>query len=320
MFFASTMTNRTRTLRCCSVALAAASSTCVVAYTFQGPSGLPSPPASFSPLFRDRPTSSKKGAPISTTPFVAAHHLTGTAFDARISLLVHSSSNSGNNENLESNEDGSNSVPAVPVPAPATAPAAPSMTLLQRVDAVGQNLKPLALTAKDQSTAAAAEDKSKQIFYTLKSCVPFALFIAYRAYRGLFVLLPAVFRETYRKLEASAILAPFVSEADLDADRRDVNPETGRVRFRTRATVSVLSMMVTLTYVVSGAWRVLVKMMSTLADKGSLKNSFEAAADELLENEDMIKRSTNMDLKSGKGVNGNGDNAEDGLENYGPDE
>ena len=194
------------------------------------------------------------------------------------------------------------------------------MTLLQRVDAVGQNLKPLALTAKDQSTAAAAEDKSKQIFYTLKACALFALFIAYRAYRGLFVLLPAVFRETYRKLEASAILAPFVSEADLDADRRDVNPETGRVRFRTRATVSVLSMMVTLTYVVSGAWRVLVKMMSTLADKGSLKNSFEAAADELLENEDMIKRSTNMDLKSGKGVNGNGDNAEDGLENYGPDE
>ena len=253
-------------------------------------------------------------------PFVAAHHLTGTAFDARISLLVHSSSNSGNNENLESNEDGSNSVPAVPVPAPATAPAAPSMTLLQRVDAVGQNLKPLALTARDQSAAAATEDKAKQIFYTLKSCALFGLFIAYRAYRGLFVLLPAVFRETYRKLEAAAILAPFVDGADLDADRRDVDPETGRVRFRTRATVSVLSMMVTLTYAVSGAWRVLVKMMSTLADKGSLKNSFEAAADELLENEDMIKRSTNMDIGSGTGVNGNADKAEDGLEYYGPDE
>jgi len=34
----------------------------------------------------------------------------------------------------------------------------------------------------------------------------------------------------------------------------------------------------------------------------------------------MIKRSTKMDLKSGNGVNGNGDKAEDGLEYYGPDE
>ena len=312
------MTNRTRTIRCCAVALAAAScSPCVSAYTFQSSSSLPTPSAFFSPLFRDRQTSTKKGAPITYAP-VAAHHF-GNGFDTRISLLVHSSSNSGNNENMGSAGDENGNIPAVPVPAPVTEPAAPSMTLLQRVDAVGQRLKPMAITAKDQSTAAASQDKSKQIFYTLKSCVLFALFIVYRAYRGFFVLLPAVFRETYRKLESSSILAPFVDEADLDDDMRDVNPETGRVRIRTRATVSVLSMMVTLTYVVSGAWKVFMKMLSTLADKGSLKNSFEAAADELLENEDMIKRSTKLDMGSGKGVNGNGEK-EDGLEYYGPDE
>ena len=56
--------------------------------------------------------------------------------------------------------------------------------------------------------------------------------------------------------------------------------------------------------------KVFMKMLSTLADKGSLKNSFEAAADELLENEDMIKRSTKLDMGSGKGVNGNGEKEE----------
>jgi len=227
-----------------------------------------------------------------------------------LAFALRSTPNDSNDSGINSNDgdDSSdsgrdqNQNPAL-VPAPA-----PSLSLLERMDEVGQKLKPMAIDAKDASVAAADVDKSKAFLYTIKSCVLFGLFIAYRAYRGLFVLLPAVFRETYSKLESSSILAPFVDEDELDGASRDINPETGKVRFRTRATVAVLSMMITLSYVVSGAWRVLSMLFKTLLAKGSMKNSLEAAADEVLVNEDKIKKITKQDdddEKNGR-VNGSG--------------
>lgn len=174
------------------------------------------------------------------------------------------------------------------------------MTLMERMDAAGQKLKPMAIDAKDQSVAA-GEDKTRNALYTAKACALFGLFMLYRAYRGLFVLLPEVFRQTSAKLE-KAVSAPFVDLDELDREMRDVNPDTGNIRWRTRFTVSILAVIVVAQYVISGAWIVLMKFMNTVKDTSSVKGSFEAAADEFLENEEKIKKMT-----EGKGVNGSAD-------------
>jgi hypothetical protein len=168
------------------------------------------------------------------------------------------------------------------------------------MDAAGQKLKPMAIDAKDQSVAA-GEDKTRNALYTAKACALFGLFMLYRAYRGLFVLLPEVFRQTSAKLE-KAVSAPFVDLDELDREMRDVNPDTGNIRWRTRFTVSILAVIVVAQYVISGAWIVLMKFMNTVKDTSSVKGSFEAAADEFLENEEKIKKMT-----EGKGVNGSAD-------------
>lgn len=164
------------------------------------------------------------------------------------------------------------------------------MTLMERIDSAGMKLKPAAMEAKEQSIAA-KDDRFKRILLTSKACILFTLFALYRAYRGFFVLLPAVFREVYAKME-TAVQAPFVDEAELDENNRDVDPATGTVRFRTRFTVSVLAAIVTASYVITGIGRVVMKMFQTLTSTSSVKDSFEAAADEVLANEEAIENMT----------------------------
>eukprot|EP00567_Pseudictyota_dubia_P018644 CAMPEP_0197434148 /NCGR_PEP_ID=MMETSP1175-20131217/1920_1 /TAXON_ID=1003142 /ORGANISM="Triceratium dubium, Strain CCMP147" /LENGTH=260 /DNA_ID=CAMNT_0042962761 /DNA_START=80 /DNA_END=862 /DNA_ORIENTATION=- len=164
------------------------------------------------------------------------------------------------------------------------------MTIMERIDSAGSKLKPMAIEAKEQSIAA-SDDRSKRILFTVKACVLFTLFALYRAYRGFFILLPAVFREVYAKME-TAVQAPFVDEEELDQNNRDVDPSTGTVRFRTRFTVSVLSAIVAASYVVTGLWKVLMKFVKTITNTSSVKDSFEAAADEVLANEEKIKKMT----------------------------
>ena len=121
----------------------------------------------------------------------------------------------------------------------------------------------------------------KSILHKLQAIVLWVLYIIYRGYRGFFVLLPAVFREVYRQLETSdlvldvygdddevlAVIIPttIINEGGDEDDRtkqqlqQQQQQHRESMKLRTRITISILSMMVTLSYVISGALRVLGK-------------------------------------------------------------
>ena len=135
-------------------------------------------------------------------------------------------------------------------------------TLWEKLDSYGQSLKPRAMEKKGQLAIAETRSRRK-LWLGFQACTYFSLFIAYRAYRGMFVLLPAVFKEVYTKMET--LDSPFVDEPG----ETDVNPETGKLRWRTRITVSILAAMVTLTYMVGGMANVLAKFVKSLTQTSS---------------------------------------------------
>jgi hypothetical protein len=142
--------------------------------------------------------------------------------------------------------------------------------------------------------------------FAAKSCVLFALFIVYRAYRGCFVLLPAIFSQVYAQLSES-MDSPFGLISD-DSDNnmnnnnngKDINPNTGKVRLRTVVMVSAWALLVTLSYVVAGGMRVFMKFVSTVTKTSNVSSSFEAAADELISNEASIQKLTQKGGTSNK--------------------
>lgn len=172
---------------------------------------------------------------------------------------------------------------------------APSVSLLQRIDNAGMSLKPKAMEAKEK--LANLRKPSKKFRYTLQSCALFSLFIVYRAYRGFFVILPAVFKEVYQTMEKT-VESPF-AEIEPVVDKDDVNPKTGKLRLRTVATVSILAGIVTLSYTLTGALRVLGSFVRSMTKTSSPSTSFLAAADEMETNESKI-----MSLTKRKRVNG----------------
>jgi len=161
-----------------------------------------------------------------------------------------------------------------------------SMTFFEKCDALGLALKPLAVAARDNALEC-EENRVKRFLYSSKACALISLFIVYRAYRGVFVILPAVFREVYSKMEGS-VEDPF-DDNELDVD---INPETGKVRTRTRITTSFLSGIITFSYVLTGALSVISRFVRTTLSTSSVEKSFEAAADEVMMNEGKILRLT----------------------------
>jgi hypothetical protein len=160
-----------------------------------------------------------------------------------------------------------------------------NVTLLEKFDRMGLAMKPKAVVARDMASSLQESNKLKSIVYTCKACLLILLFILYRAYRGFFFLLPAVFKEVYDKLE-SAIESPF----DEEDKNVSVDPDTEKVRLRTRITVSILSGLVTTSYMVGGACRVLVRFVKSLCSTSSVEKSFEAAADQVMVNEKQISK------------------------------
>ena len=88
-----------------------------------------------------------------------------------------------------------------------------------------------------------------------------AAFLLYRAWRGFFVILPAVFRSVEAKLSDSVTdLHPFKDD-ELSAATTslsgaggplDVDPSTGRVKRRANLTVSALALLLTFVYAARG--------------------------------------------------------------------
>mmetsp|Transcript_31950 Transcript_31950/g.46555 ORF Transcript_31950/g.46555 Transcript_31950/m.46555 type:complete len:261 (-) Transcript_31950:626-1408(-) len=165
-----------------------------------------------------------------------------------------------------------------------------SKSLFGRIDDYGLSLKPKAITAKEKSASLAASQKegtrTKRLLYTLESCAYFVLFMIYRAYRGFFVILPAVFQEVNRKM-TDVIDAPF-DEDEVDNNNSLVEPK--KPKKRTRITVSILAVLVTASYVVTGASRAFIKFCKTILTSSSVTSSLEAAVDEMIINEEKVKK------------------------------
>lgn len=176
--------------------------------------------------------------------------------------------------------------------------------LLQRIENFGQRLKPMALAAKKKSVAT-KDDTYKSILYTSQSCALFALFIFYRGYRGFFVIIPEVFRQTYAKMKI-AVEDPFEDEVVSVADDGTTFVKK-KQPLRTTITVSVLAGLVTLSYIISGLLKVAQMFVLSLWGTSSMETSFEAAADEMIETENKVSRITKK-----KGING------ESLNDYAP--
>lgn len=209
-------------------------------------------------------------------------------------------------------------------------------SLLVAIDDAGLSLKPRA--EKAIAKLALAESRGRKLKYLLQTCLLYAAFILYRAYRGLFVILPAVFRSVYERLERAVEAAPFDDGSSSTASKTtasgaaavvddDINPATGKVRWRTRITVSVLASIVTASYVVGGAARVAARFVSSLAQTSSVPESFQAAAREQEGNEGKILRRLAISVADGSGgssrVNGttqNGDSDKPDISSSSDDE
>merc|ERR1719410_3397969 len=150
-----------------------------------------------------------------------------------------------------------------------------SKSVLNYIDEAGQRLKPTALKARDAANTMGPSEYKKRFLQNSKACFLLSLFIIYRAYRGFFVLLPAVFREVRRKLKLT-IDNPFDESINEDLDG-DFDPKTGKLRFRASFTASFLAGILTMTYVASGALKVFLKFWKTIFTKnGGVTPAFEA--------------------------------------------
>lgn len=107
-----------------------------------------------------------------------------------------------------------------------------------RIHELGGRCKTAALDAKTKMAAASVPMKPA---YFSKCVAMYMLFIVYRSYRGFFIIIPAVFKEVQAKLTAGMVEA----ENELNAD---VDPQTGKLRPRSRAVISVGASIVTLIY------------------------------------------------------------------------
>jgi len=195
-----------------------------------------------------------------------------------------------------------------------------STSFLSSIDNLGMKLKPWAISAHEKSLTYSTNnnnnddnvngieknspfliryDKFKSITYSLKSSLLWMTYIIYRGYRGFFVILPAVFKEVYRQLDESSLVIDVYGDDSNDNEEKEyaVNSnadnkqqeEQQPIRWRTRLTISVLSAMLTLSYVVSGALRVLGSFIKSFTNTLSVESSLEAAADEVAINEDKLR-------------------------------
>lgn len=171
-----------------------------------------------------------------------------------------------------------------------------STTFLRAVDNFGMKLKPWAVSAYQRSlsysnnakkisseddgvttvtaTKVGGEEKQqrmkrtsnfKSVLCRIQSNILWMLYILYRGYRGFFVILPAVFREVYSQLNESDLVVDVYGDEEMEEREYAVNANASSqkeqpqqpMKLRTRITISILSGILTLSYVISGALRVL---------------------------------------------------------------
>jgi hypothetical protein len=171
-------------------------------------------------------------------------------------------------------------------------------SVFQWLDEAAQQLKPAAAAASAQATAYASRRQVGRQYRSLfQSCLYYSLFLCYRAYRGFFVILPAVFTETFRKLRTAVDDRPF------DPDEAVV--PSAPMKLRTRITISILASVVILAYVVGGAIRVVTTLARSVMGGTSLSQSLQNAIQMYEQNErSLLQKSTSNSSFPTSSVNG----------------
>jgi len=160
-------------------------------------------------------------------------------------------------------------------------------SLLVLLNEIGNNFQVMA----QRSTTKGYQSKGqyKKILHAAKACVYYSLFIIYRSYRGFFVLLPATFRQVYRKMEA-AMNTGNLSLEEIGFTENDDNMRSSSSKWGTKVTVSILTSVVTISYIFGGILKMASKFLQTIAETSDVPKSFGAAADEVMDFEGRISR------------------------------
>lgn len=169
----------------------------------------------------------------------------------------------------------------------AATPTGSEKSLLTLLNEIGNNFQSLARKATEAGSQ--AEDQYKKILYAAKACVYYTLFILYRSYRGFFVLLPATFMQVYRKME-TAMTTGNLSLEEIGYTEGGEDPANKPTTLRTKFTISILTTVITISYILSGILKMGSKFIKTIAKTSNVPKSFAAAADEALNFEGQISR------------------------------
>lgn len=177
--------------------------------------------------------------------------------------------------------------PSTDVVAAAPSAAGSEKSLLTLMNEIGNNFQSLARKATE--TGSQTEDQYKKILYAAKACLYYTLFILYRSYRGFFVLLPATFMQVYRKME-TAMTTGNLSLEEIGYTEGGEDPANKPTKLRTKFTISILTTVITISYILSGILKMGSKFIKTIAKTSNVPKSFAAAADEALNFEGQISR------------------------------
>lgn len=118
--------------------------------------------------------------------------------------------------------------------------------LSERIDDIGALMKMSAEESR-QASRDCSVNAAKQKLYICKAGLFYTLFLIYRAYRGFFILLPAVFRQVYQLLELNA--EKMAMEGSLGSG---FGSASGTPSWRTRITMSTVASIVTVRYLLRG--------------------------------------------------------------------
>ena len=166
-------------------------------------------------------------------------------------------------------------------------------SIFHTIDEWAQQLKVAALQSNAKAaivTTASGTRRWSKYRYYIQACLYYTLFLTYRAYRGLFIISPAVFRETFRKLQNAIEETPFedtttgsTSTSSTENNDTTTTITTGTadtpppMPIRTRMTISIIAAFVLGTYVVGGAIRVVTAMVQSMGNGSGIVPSLQQA-------------------------------------------
>ena len=157
------------------------------------------------------------------------------------------------------------------------APAASKPSLVARFNNFGLSLKDRSRRQREALKGAGLMKLPRGVYVAALSLA----FVAYRAYRGFFVVLPAVYGEVYAQALAQATEEHVSIRGVEVAD--DIDPKTGKLRLRSRVVMNVGALAFMGALMVGGAVRAPLRIAAACLRKVGLlpRESAETPADRL---------------------------------------